>query len=167
MDVTQCKNKILELFKSGDQTNIELGMVLAESQGIDLQELCKGYIKAHNIFGGGGGTLISIINDISNRKMVYKYYVFNFIIPKEIELFTSVKFIEIRNCCLIKLPKEIASLKKLEHLNLRGNNFKIIPDVIFDIPNLKLLDLRHNNFSVGDKLYIKREFDKKGVRCYI
>ena len=65
-------------------------------------------------------------------------------IPKEIEVLTNLKELDLEKNNISEIPKEIGKLKNLKVLNLDSNNISKIPKEIGNLSNLTRLQLQGN-----------------------
>ncbi len=146
-------NEVIELLKSGSKTNFQLALILAKSQGWNIDP--KGLKKLLNSdltgqyfwedFPSSVAKLlateeIEIPQPYSSNLEVLKI---NYL-PKEFGLLREVKKIEIYDAHLKQLPEEICELKKLESITVENTKLKSIPKSIGNLPNLKFVEFRNN-----------------------
>ena len=135
-------DKIINLLKSGDESNIELAYALGEGQGINVDELVKS-IYGILLTKSKGNTiknkLLNLSNlkglDLSNNKLTT--------LTKGI---TNLKGLDLRNNKLTNL-KGIENLTNLKVLYLDNNKLTTLPKGITNLTNLKGLYLSNNKLT--------------------
>jgi Leucine-rich repeat (LRR) protein len=70
------------------------------------------------------------------------------ILPKEIRLFTGLKFLNLANNSLKNLPEVISSLSLLENINLSNNTFSNFPIQLLRLTSLLSLNLSMNSIEM-------------------
>lgn len=143
--------KIKSLLLTGDREQMNLALMLAESNQVDLTPLEEGiksiikvaelqprlgqwvHAKMENLLMPLAMVLAICIDEVWMNEL-----------PAEIAFFRRVGIMELHDIYLEKLPDEIRYLHNLRSLSLKNNRIQELPEAIGSLKNLKSLNL-HNN----------------------
>jgi Leucine-rich repeat (LRR) protein len=117
------EDKIINLLKSGDESNIELAYALGEGQGINVDELVESIYGHLFVLKFNSGTIKDKLISLINFKVL------------------NLSFNN-----LTTLPEGVNDLTNLETLTLRGNQLITLKG-IKNLTNLKYLDLYNNKLT--------------------
>ena len=114
------KDKILELWKTGESSNMELAVNLAKGNGFSLEELFPEKISLSYL---NLEIIPDFVFELTQLKKIYLYNNEITEIPKEISKLVNLESLWLGNNKLTELPKEITNLVKVNRFNLRKNQF--------------------------------------------
>ncbi len=83
-------------------------------------------------------------------------------IPKEIELFPNLKWLDVSYNRVSIIPREILNCKNLVCLDLTGNQYlQTLPDFLNELPNLKVIKLKDiSSMSSTKRVALQKKFPK-------
>jgi len=154
-------DKIINLLKSGDESNIELAYALGEGQKINVDELVKSIYGEFLLNVVEGDTIKDKLINLTN--LMYLFLDNNELttLPEGISKLANLKYLDLDYNNLTTLPEWINNLTNLKGVYLNDNNLTTLPEGISKLANLKYLDLRNNNLSGSEKERVKRIFGDK------
>jgi Leucine-rich repeat (LRR) protein len=153
-------NKLQELIKSGDESNIELAFELGKGQHISAEQLLPPweplikFLEAHYL------DFIKIRNESPTQILskIVRTTELNSIVqfdqktikklPESIGLMVNLKELDLVNNHLTTLPKSIKNLVHLGSLNIINNNIKFLPKEIKSLSNLDKIFWSSNDIQV-------------------
>jgi hypothetical protein len=150
MNREQTIKKVETLLKSGTEDNINLAMLLSDSQQLDYN---------FHKFGELGFFLAEYtrfnphlpIEQMIKELMSYGWYELEDRgineLPETFGLFMNLRTLHLESNQLTDLPNSFSKLTELKKLHLGMNPFKKLPQVICQLPKLELLDLFHTQLN--------------------
>lgn len=157
-------NKIKELVATTELANIELAFELIKGQGLDLNELLKGYrillkMEADETLTAQRIADAKYVLMLDLSKLGLKE------LPKEIACFSELNSIDLSDNQLSNLPASIAHLSKLQAIRLNNNRFPQIPEILYQLSDLRQLYLNYNPIKrLSPKLSKLKALSQIGLR---
>ncbi len=144
--------KIKMLLLSGEQEEIELALILAEANEVDLTSIEEGIKSIMAV-----SKLQPKLGQWTDAKMENLLYPLGMVLtltieenilikelPEEIGFFRNLGILELQEIELEKIPATIRHISNLRSLNLKHNRLRSLPVEIGNLIKLKSLNL-HNN----------------------
>jgi Leucine-rich repeat (LRR) protein len=143
--------KIRLMFLSGEKEQMELALILAEANELNLSAIESGIksilavaklqprlgqwadAKMENLIIPLGMVLMLSIEETEIKML-----------PPEIALFPNLGIIELHGINLEKIPSEIQFLRKLRSFSAKHNRLKVLPEELGNLLFLKSLNLHDN-----------------------
>jgi Leucine-rich repeat (LRR) protein len=145
--------KIKMLLLSGEREEMELALILAEANELDLTSIEEGIKSILSV-----SKLHPKLGQWADAKMENLLYPLGMVLtltieenilikelPEEIGFFRNLGILELQEIELEKIPATIRHISNLRSLNLKHNRLRSIPPEIGNLTKLKSLNL-HNNF---------------------
>lgn len=149
-------NKIINLIRSEDVTNIRLARILVgdpvpklikkavlEMFGHRISKIDHGY-RLRRITTTSIETIVFLKDDFKKLDLHYGYLT---TLPNNISQLVNLKWLYLGSNGLTTLPESIGQLTNLELLRLNSNRLTILPGSIGQLANLKWLDLTYNQLT--------------------
>ncbi len=151
---TEFLKRLKQLFYTGEKDQMELALMIAESNFIDLSPIEDGLKKILE-----KAELQPRLGQWSSAKMENLIYPLGMVLmlsidetdlpelPEEIGLFRKIGIVELHRLGLNKLPSTIQHLKNLRSLSIKHNYLKTLPEEIGNLSMLKSLNLHDNHLE--------------------
>lgn len=146
--------KIRQLFLTGDREQINLGLLLAASNHVDLSPMelgLKAIFKEAKLQPRLGDWQNATMEQLlAPLGMVLALSIEQVYLPelaREIGLFRRVGIVELHNIYLHELPEDIGFLRNLRSLSLKQNRLSSLPESLGKLSKLKSLLLADNQLT--------------------
>lgn len=155
------KEKILSLLFSGDKTNLNLGMQIANSLKFDLSDILLQIATLHDCDYGTTMTGFSSTDErMRLRRRLDPHYLlayasatdfkFNYkfrYLCNEIGVLRNLETLTAMNSKQVQIPPSVCQLLHLQKIDYRQNKLKQLPEKLARLRNLKTLLLSHNHLD--------------------
>ena len=135
------EDKIINLLKSGDESNIELAYAVGKGQKINVDELVKSIYGKFLLNKAKWKTIKDRLLYLTNLKELDLSYTNLTSLPEGISNLTNLEWLYLEDNNLTSLPEGISNLTNLRVLNLNNNELTTLPKGIDKLTNLKMLNL--------------------------
>jgi Leucine-rich repeat (LRR) protein len=147
-------DKIKQLLCSDNLSDVELALMIAESNEINLESIDEGLKKILSLVKvtprlknweeAPFEKLLLAVREVST--MTFEDCIIEKL-PDEIALFKNIFLLEIHGTELKELNPSIKYLKNIISLSLKNNHLEYLPDEIFYLQNLKSINLSNNRLK--------------------
>ena len=152
------EDKIINLLKTGNESNIELAYAVGKGQKINVDELVKSIYGEFLLNVVEGDTIKDKLINLTNLKMLNLGWNKLTNPPEGISNLTNLERLGLDNNELTTLPEGISNLTNLKRLDLDNNELTTLPEGISNLTNLKWLYLYNNNLSGSEKERVREIF---------
>lgn len=147
------------LLFSGQQSNYDLALQLAESQGIDLQPTiealkhCEAYYRSIKRWGAKAFSPFEFVVYLLERG--FRVFRTN---PQEVTQHLSVlapflRYLDLSQSVFETLPEILRDFEQLERLSFAGNQINEIPDWLWALPRISSVNISANQYrSISPQL---------------
>jgi Leucine-rich repeat (LRR) protein len=147
-------DKIKQLLCSDNLSDVELALMIAESNEINLDSISEGLMKILSLVKvtprlknweeAPFEKLLLAVREVST--MTFEDCIIEKL-PDEIALFKNIFLLEIHGTGLKELNPKIKYLKNMISLSLKNNHLEYLPDEILGLVNIKSLNLNNNRLK--------------------
>lgn len=140
------RQKILNLIRTGNKTNIELAFMLDEQQGLGIKEEYIHYfgqiMHYSELFHND---LVNYTAHFVNTCSINLCEIELETIPSIVYAFSKVEVLNLNANNIKQIPEEIQALEELEYLQLSGNPIEKLPECFKSMESLSQVDLDQNH----------------------
>ena len=125
--------KLFELFYSGDETNIDLAITLADAVGEDLTLFWAGVEELFQFINpemADGISLRDKLAAVQGRSSLYKSMHKLENLPEYIGLANNLRNLNLEHNLLKRLPESLGEMKNLSEISLWDNQLRYLPESI-------------------------------------
>ena len=146
------KEKIIQLIKSPEQQNIELGLIIVESLGLldeiyqeEYEELYE-FLRQYDSIQATTCKKIAIISILGLKKLDLSYNKLSSL-PESFGNLSNLRILYLNDNQLSSLPESFGNLSNLRIFGLHKNQLSSLPKSFGKLNNLTRFNLRYNQLS--------------------